>query len=61
MEAIDITTLSNAELKSKIKTLEEKFEEEKKNLKAICEKMDSIEEEYLRFKKELENRKRILD
>ena len=61
MEATDITTLSNAELKSRIKTLEEKFEEEKNNLKFICEKMDLIEEEYLISKKELENRKRILE
>lgn len=60
-ESNNVKEMSNSDLKIYLKTLENSFEGKKMELRAICEKMDEIEKEYMAAKHELEIRRNILN
>lgn len=59
MEKIKYNELSNAEIKLRIESLKNEFESKKSELVKICEKMESIEREYLEAQHEMEIRKNL--
>lgn len=48
--------MGNAEIKLKIKTLEEEYTATKNKINNLLDNLDRLDNEYIRGKKELENR-----
>lgn len=56
MQQIDWKNMGNAEIKLKIKTLEEEYTATKNKINNLLDNLDRLDNEYIRGKKELENR-----
>ena len=56
MQQIDWKNMGNTEIKLKIKTLEEEYTATKNKINNLLDNLDRLDNEYIRGKKELENR-----
>ena len=56
---VDYKEMSNIDIKLRIETLKNLFENKKKNLLSFCEEMNDIEKEYLKAKHEIDLRKNL--
>lgn len=56
MQQIDWKNLGNTEIKLKMKTLEEEYTATKNKINNLLDNLDRLDNEYIRGKKELENR-----
>lgn len=52
--------MSNADIKLRLKTLEDLFDVKRKEIMKICDEMKELENEYVSGKNELELRKNVI-
>lgn len=56
---VDYNKMSNIDIKLRIETLKNLFENKKKNLLNLCEEMNEIEKEFLKAQHEIDLRKNL--
>lgn len=56
----NFSEMSNADIKLRLKTLEDLFDVKRKEIMKICDEMKELENEYVSGKNELELRKNII-
>lgn len=56
---VDYKEMSNIDIKLRIETLKNLFENKKKNLLSLCKEMNDIEKEYLKAQHEIDLRKNL--
>jgi hypothetical protein len=56
----NFSEMSNADIKLRLKTLEDIFDIKRKEIMKICDEMKELENEYVSGKNELELRKNII-
>lgn len=56
----NFSEMSNADIKLRLKTLEDLFDVKRKEIMKICDEMKELENEYVSGKNELELRKNVI-